>query len=308
MDLSLAIKTRLQELELVQKDLAAAAEVTESYISQLLTRKKLPPAPDRTDIYEKMGHFLQLPNGELAKLARAQRSDQYSRGFGEPPEALLKAARELILRKCVPANQQQIRSIFERQPFGELEQLVTQKLLDVVSGVARSELDNQAWLHAVAQLSDKSYEQMRVIVLEFLDTDIFDISNEDCISFLDPLIARWDIDLSTFDMEITLNEGLVPGKPREFAFIEKGIDGPRDDEPGLTEFLQDASLSVDLSEDEIEFLRGLRIKDKRPIGLYLRPGADVSKASLLWGDGPTFRPCRNIPDNEPYVDLIALLH
>jgi len=28
-------------------DLTAAAEVTESYIAQLLTRKKLPPAPNR---------------------------------------------------------------------------------------------------------------------------------------------------------------------------------------------------------------------------------------------------------------------
>ena len=268
MDLSLAIKTRLQELELVQKDLAAAAEVTESYISQLLTRKKLPPAPDRTDIYEKMGDFLQLPNGELAKLAHAQRSELYSRGFGEPPEALLKAARQLILRKCVPTSEQQIRTIFEKQPFGELEQLVTQKLLDVVRGVARSELDNQAWLREVAQLCDKSYEQMRVIVLEFLDTDIFDISNEDCISFLDPLIARWDIDLSTFDMEVTLNERLVPGEPKEFAFVQKGIDGPHEDEPGFTEFLKDASLSGDLSDGEAEFLRRLRFKNKRPNGLY----------------------------------------
>ena len=280
MDLSMAIKTRLQELELGQKDLAAAAEVTESYISQLLTRKKLPPAPNRTDIYEKMGHFLQLPNGELAKLAGAQRSDEYRRGFGEPPEALLKAARELILRKCVPTSQQQIRSIFERQPFGELEQLVTQKLLDVVSGVARSELDNQAWLHEVAQLSDKSYEQMRVIILEFLDTDIFDVSNEDCISFLDPLIARWDIDLSTFDMEITLNERLVSGEPKEFAFVEKGIDGPREDEPGLAEFLQDASISGDLSEEEIEFLRRLRFKNKRPNGLYYYRALQIHRDPL----------------------------
>ena len=59
MDVCLVIKQRLEELGLEQKDLAAAAEVTESYISQLLTRKKLPPAPDRTDIYEKMAKILE---------------------------------------------------------------------------------------------------------------------------------------------------------------------------------------------------------------------------------------------------------
>ena len=58
MDVCLVIKRRLDELGFGQKDLATAADVTESYISQLLTRKKLPPAPDRTDIYEKMAKFL----------------------------------------------------------------------------------------------------------------------------------------------------------------------------------------------------------------------------------------------------------
>ncbi len=42
MDVCLVIRQRLDELGLDQGDLAAAAEVTESYISQLLTRKKLP--------------------------------------------------------------------------------------------------------------------------------------------------------------------------------------------------------------------------------------------------------------------------
>ncbi len=65
-----------------------------------------------------------------------------------------------------------------------------------------------------------------------------------------------------------LNERLVPGQPKEFAFVEKSIDGPHEDEPGLKEFLQDASLSGDLSEEEIEFLRRLRFKNKRPNGLY----------------------------------------
>lgn len=56
MDISLVIKQRLEELRLEQRELAAAAEVTESYISQLLNGQKLPPEPSRTDIYDKMGN------------------------------------------------------------------------------------------------------------------------------------------------------------------------------------------------------------------------------------------------------------
>ena len=268
MDVCSVIKTRILELGLEQKDLAAAAEVTESYISQLLTRKKLPPAPDRTDIYEKLDKALKLSNGELAKLALAQRMDALKRNYEQPRGALLKETRKLILRKCVAARQKDVRSIFERQPFGVLEQLVTQKLLDIVSRVARSELDNQAWLDEVAQLGDKNHEQMRVIILEFLDTDIFHISNDDCISFLDPLIARWDIDLSTFDMEFTLNQRLAPGEPKKFAFVETDDDCRRGDEPGLTDFLHDAVLCNDLSKEELEFLRELRIKTRRPNRLF----------------------------------------
>ena len=269
MDLSQAIKKRLQELGLEQKDLAAAAEVTTSYISQLLNRRKLPPAPDRTDIYEKMDKFLKIPQGELARLAHAQRLEEYQRGLEKPEIALLKETRALILRKCAPGSRRQIRSIFEKQPFGELEQLVTQKLLDVASQVTRSELDNEDWLREVALLCNKSYQQMRVIMLEFLDTNIFNVSNEDCISFLDPLIASWDIDLSTFDMEVALNDRLAPGKPKKFAFVEKDIDAPHEDEPGLNDFLQDAVLSRDLSGEELEFLRRLRFgADRRPNRLY----------------------------------------
>lgn len=268
MDICSIIKTRLAELGLEQKDLAAAAEVTESYISQLLNGKKLPPAPSRTDIYEKLGKVLKLSHGELEKLAAAQRMDALRRNYEEPQGALLKETRNLILRKCVAARQKDIRSIFERQPFGELERLVTKTLLDVVSRVAKSELDNQTWLEEVAQLGDRTHEQMRVIILEFLDTDIFNISHEDCASFLDPLIARWDIDLSTFDMEITLNERLVPGEPKRLAFIEKSDDSQHGEQPGLTEFIQDSVLSGDLSEKELEFLRKLSFKNRRPNRLF----------------------------------------
>ena len=50
MDVPFVIRRRLEELGLEQQALARAAHVTESYISQLVTRRKAPPAPNRTDI------------------------------------------------------------------------------------------------------------------------------------------------------------------------------------------------------------------------------------------------------------------
>jgi hypothetical protein len=47
-DVALAISRRLEEFGLEQRDLAQAAQVTDSYISQLLTGKRTPPAPSRT--------------------------------------------------------------------------------------------------------------------------------------------------------------------------------------------------------------------------------------------------------------------
>jgi transcriptional regulator with XRE-family HTH domain len=267
-DVCLVIKERLAALGFEQKDLAAAAEVTESYISQLLTRKKLPPAPDRTDIYEKMGKFLKLSSGKLAKLADVQRREELKRGFEDPPAPLFEEVRELILRKCAPEKQQQVQAIFARQPFGELERLVTQKLLDVVKRVAREELESEKWLHTVARLSGRSYKQMRVMILEFLDTDVFHVSGENCVSFLDPLIESWDIDLSTFGIEIVLNHRLALVHLKKFEFVEKEPGYPFEDEPGLAEFLQNASLSSNATLGEIEFLRRLRFKERRPSPLY----------------------------------------
>jgi transcriptional regulator with XRE-family HTH domain len=268
MDVCLVIKERLEQLGLEQKDLAAAAEVTESYISQLLTRKKSPPAPDRTDIYEKMGTFLKLSGGKLAKLAELQRREELKRDFEDPPAPLLREVRELVLRKCTPKSQRQIRAIFEKQPLGELERLVTQTLLDVIKRIAKEELKNERWLRSVARHSGRSYKQMRVTVLEFLDTDVFHLSAGNCVAFLDPLIDSWDIDLSTFGMEIVLNRRLAAGHSKRFAFVEREPDQPLGGEPGLSTFLKDASLSGNATQEEIEFLKRLRLKGKRPTPLY----------------------------------------
>jgi transcriptional regulator with XRE-family HTH domain len=267
-DVCLVIKERLEALGFGQKDLAAAADVTESYVSQLLTRKKLPPAPERTDIYEKMGKFLKLSSGRLAKLAELQRREELKRNFEEPPAPLFHQVRELVLCKCTPEKQKEVRAVFEKQPFGELERLVTQKLLDVVKRVAREELESEKWLHSVARHSRRSYKQMRVMILEFLDTDVFHVSAENCISFLDPLIDSWDIDLSTFGMNIVLNRRFTPGHSKRFEFVETEPAQPPGGEPALKAFLKDASLSANVTQEEIEFLKRLRFKGNRPTPLY----------------------------------------
>src|SRR5712692_2929268 len=268
MDVPLVIRQRLEELEAGQRDLATAAQVTESYISQLLTRKKAPPAPNRTDIYDKMETFLKLPRGELSKLATLQREEELKRRLGDPLTPLFKEVRELILRKYNLDNRTEIRAIFDKQSFGELERLVTQKLLDVVKKAAKEELESEHWLRTVARLSDRSYEQLRVMVLEFLDTYIFNLSVEHCVAFLDPLIESWDIDLSTFDLALVLNRRLAPRPVKKFEFVEREPDHPLDGEPGLKAFLRDPTLRGDATEEEIEFLKTLRFTGKRPTPLY----------------------------------------
>jgi transcriptional regulator with XRE-family HTH domain len=266
-EVGLLIKQKLAEQKLEQRDLAAAAQVTESYISQLLSLKKLPPAPSRTDIYEKIEKFLKLRQGKLAELAEHQRNEGLKKSLVAEPVPLLKDVRELILGKCAPGKERQVRAIFETHPFGEMERLVTQKLLDVMKKVAKDELDNEAWLRSVAHLAGRSYEALRVSILEFLDTDVFSVSAEHCGSFLNPLIESWDIDLATFGLGIVLNRRLIAGHARRVEFVEKEVER-KDEEPGLKKFLKFEGVRGDITEDEIEFLRKLKFKGKQPTALY----------------------------------------
>lgn len=268
MDISLVIRERLKELGLEQKDLAAAAAVTESYISQLLARKKAPPAPGRTDVYEKFGSLLKLPPGELANLAELQRKEELRKKLADPPQPLFKECRQLVLRKCAPERRAEIRRIFEKEPFGELERLITQKLLDVAQAVAKEELSGETWQRRMASAMGFSYEQARVAILEFLDADVFDVSVESCIAFLDPIIKSWDIDLKTFALEFALSSRLAPGGRRRFEFLEQPLAQSVGLEPGLEQFLNDRSLSEDATPEEIQFLRTLKFQARRPTPLY----------------------------------------
>lgn len=268
MDVALALRHRLSELRVEQRDLAVAAHVTESYISQLLNGKKAPPSPRRSDIYGKMEAFLKMPSGFLSKLADLQLIDELRSRMGDHPAPLFEDVRELILRKCAPDKQRAIRATLERETFGQLEHLVTQKLLDVVKGVVQKELNQEHWLREVGRLSNRSYEQVRVDILEFLETDIFHVSTHTCVLFLDPVIQSWDIDLETFGMDIILNPNVASDPVKRLEFIEAVTDRPLADEPGFLEFLGDHRLRGDATEEEIGFLKTLRFSLRHPTPLY----------------------------------------
>ena len=268
MDVCFVIQQRLKELGLEQRDLAAAAQVTESYISQLLTRKKAPPAADRTDLYEKMNAFLKLPKGQLSAMVEAQRREELQKKLADPPAPLFQEVRELIIRKCKTEKRAQVREIFENQAFGELERLVTQTLLDVTKRIARKELENENWLRNAAKLRHQSYEEMRTLTLDFLDTDVFNVSIDHCSAFLNPMVDSWDIDLKTFGMEIALRKGLASTPFLKFQFVETVGGYSSEQEPGFQEFLRNAAMSGAATKEELEFLKNLRFRRKSPSALY----------------------------------------
>jgi len=268
-DVSQLIQEKLAECGLEQRHLADAANVTESYISQLLNRKKAPPGPERTDIYGKLGRVLKLPKGTLENLAELQLKQELKKKIQNPPVPLFREFRELLLHKCKRIRRNEIRGIFEKEPFGELERFITQKLLDVVKGVVREELKRENWLRLVARESSRSYKQMRVAVLEFLDADVFNVTPQSCLGFLDPLITSWDVDLTSFSLEIVLNRKIVAAGLKKFEFVETESTGSPDVETGLRDFFKDRSLSGDMTEPEVEFLKSLHFRNGgRPTALY----------------------------------------
>ena len=134
--------------------------------------------------------------------------------------------------------------------------------------MAQKELEDEKWIHRVAEVSKRSYEEARVLILEFLDTDVFHVSVENCISFLDPLIESWDIEFDSFGMEIVLNRRLARSHLKKFEFREAEAEPSFELEPALKEFLNDGKLSAGITETETAFLKRLRCDGKRPFLLY----------------------------------------
>ena len=263
MDFAFVVRHRLDELRLDQRDLAGASEVTESYISQILGRKKLPPLPNRTDIYDKMSGLLGLPREELARLATLQHRDKLDRAWRDSAEARFGPMRELILSKCQRRREKFIRAIFEKESFGELERLITRTLIEVIRDEARVHARDEKWLHSLASTAGESYRKMRVRLIDLLDSDPA-ASLGDFTPFIDPLVRWWDFDPDRFVLTVRLTTATA----RRFAFGEDVKENGVADPAGLRAFLRDARMSAGVTAEEIRLLRSIRVPSATALFYY----------------------------------------
>jgi hypothetical protein len=121
-------------------------------------------------------------------------------------------------------------------------------------------------MRLAATVGGRPMEEMRVLVLEFLAADVYDVSKESCAAFLEPLVESWDVDLEALRVEVALRRELVAEPRRAFAFAEQQ---PLSAVPsGLADFLADEALRGDVSDQEIEQLRAHSFDRRQPTRLY----------------------------------------
>jgi hypothetical protein len=108
------------------------------------------------------------------------------------------------------------------------------------------------------------------------------------------MIESWDVDLATLGIEIILNRRLVPGEPKRFEFVEREAEARLGVEPGLEEFLEDPSLRGNATDEEIEFLKSLRFKGRRPTPMYYYRELQSFRDPLHFGKASREKPEKKV--------------
>jgi hypothetical protein len=190
---------RLREVNRSAEQLAEVAQVPPEYIDDLISGSRRAPLPARTDIYEKMTSFLRLGRNDLISCARSERASA-AMPAGVGPEA---GVRRLLLDLCEPATAKVLERRQGRRSKDDLVDFI-QRLLDITQGAVRRLLDDQFSLRLAAVQRGISYEALRLSVLEFLDATPETLTIDDVTKFVQPRIARWDVDLETRVLRVAL--------------------------------------------------------------------------------------------------------
>lgn len=198
------LRQRLRELKRTSRDLADAVEVPIEYIDELISGSRRPPLPGRTDLYERMTSFLRLGRNDLVNRARAERAGN-APGVAPRPDV-----RKLLLELCEPTTAKQLERRRSRGAAAELASLL-ERVVGVTQGAVRRTLDDQIGLRLTASHSGRSYPDVRLRVLEFLDATPDTVTLDHLAEFVQPRIARWDVDLPTGVLRVVLRSQ----EPRE---------------------------------------------------------------------------------------------
>lgn len=198
---SALMRRRLKELQRTPRELAEALAVPESYVTDLLTGRRRPPAPGRTDVYDRMTKFLRLHRNEASASARAERAAHDPDGQRRPDQKV----RGLMLELCEPGRARALtRRLSDRKSGPALEILIVQRLLEVAQGFVRRQLDDEVGVRVAANREGLSHSEMRLRLIDFLDATPGSLTVTDHAVYVHPRIASWDIDLETHAMKIVL--------------------------------------------------------------------------------------------------------
>jgi hypothetical protein len=214
------LRQRLKELKRTSKDLAEAVEVPPEYIDELIDGSRRAPLPGRTDLYERMTSFLRLGRNDLVNRARAERARGSTRLGALQPEV-----RRLLLDLCEPATARQLERRRTKNSVAELTGIL-ERLVGVTQGAVRRMLDDQIGLRLTATHAGKSYEDMRLQVLDFLDATPDTITMVHLNEFILPRIARWDVDLETGVLRVVLRAQEPRERTRRSGRSTAGRRGP----------------------------------------------------------------------------------
>jgi len=218
------LRQRLRELKRTSRELAEAVEVPPEYIDELIAGNRRPPLPGRTDLYERMTSFLRLGRNDLVNRARAERATS----GGRAGPGLQTDVRRVLLELCEPATAKQLERRRTKNSAAELTGIL-ERLVGVTQGAVRRVLDDQIGLRLTATHSGRSYEVMRLRVLDFLDATPETVTIEHLNEFILPRIARWDVDLGTGVLRVVLRSQEPRERTRRSGRSSGARRGPTDE-------------------------------------------------------------------------------
>lgn len=196
------MRRRLTELKRTPAELADAMQVPVTYVTDLLAGRRAPPAPGRSEVYGRMTKFLRLHRNDLPSCARAEWDAREA-----TPRRPAAAVRTRLLELCDPARARTVQRRLAVRGGGvgvALEILIADRLLEVSKGFVRRQLDDEAGIRIAASREGCDYAQMRMRLIDFLETTADTLTVEDFENFVRPRIGTWAVDLDTGTMRIVL--------------------------------------------------------------------------------------------------------